>query len=448
MDFEIDKQTLTDLEVLSDSHSQNSIIGFYNRTFTKGGKNSLIDLIQTPISDMGALNQRVDLIHYLSENPLDLKIRSTQLDSIDYYLNLNTQLLRGNRVDAWLQKMSYKIKPTNSYYLKDTGIRQLLFLIKALKEITTNLKDKEIPDMLSGILDQIDGFIRIGEQKELFTYQKIVGIYRLNKLDRFFRKHHKNELTKLIENVYLLDAFSSLSIVYRDKKLTLPKFNDSKKPEFKIEGLYHPLLENPVSYDIDMINDTNLCFLTGPNMAGKSTFLKSIGLSVYLSHAGFPIPAKSINLSVYRGLISTINLADNINAGYSHFYGEVRRVKEAALLIKKQKRLFVIFDELFKGTNVKDAFDASTLVIKSFAKISSSSFFISTHITEVAEELKDFPNIKFNYFDSKIVDNKPVYNYQLEEGVSHERLGMYIIHNEQIPEILDSIGEEDSTLAG
>lgn len=174
-------------------------------------------------------------------------------------------------------------------------------------------------------------------------------------------------------------------------------------------------------------------------MAGKSTFLKSLGLAIYISHLGFPVPAKKMKTSVYNGIITTINLSDNINKGYSHFYSEVRRVKEVAIKLKDKNRLFVIFDELFRGTNVKDAFDASLLIIESFAKINESTFFISTHITEIAERLEKFSNIDYKYFNSELIDDKPVYKYELKEGVSHERLGMHIVRNEKIIEILDSI---------
>ena len=90
---------------------------------------------------------------------------------------------------------------------------------------------------------------------------------------------------------------------------------------------------------------------------------------------------------------------------------------------------------------MKDAFDASLLIIKSFANISDSTFFISTHITEVAEKINNLSNIDFKYFDSKLVDNVPTYDYKLETGISYERLGLYILKNEKIIEILESISE-------
>src|SRR5690606_36234352 len=156
----------------------------------------------------------------------------------------------------------------------------------------------------------------------------------------------------------------------------------------------------------------------------------------YLAHLGFPVPAKSMKTTVYNGLVTTINLSDHIDRGYSHFYSEVNRIKEVAQLISDRKCMFVIFDELFRGTNVKDAYDASFLIIEAFAQIRQSSFCISTHITEVAEKLLHQDSLLFKFFDVDIVGTTPRYKYRLQDGVSHERLGMLIIKNENILELL------------
>jgi DNA mismatch repair ATPase MutS len=120
-------------------------------------------------------------------------------------------------------------------------------------------------------------------------------------------------------------------------------------------------------------------------MAGKSTFLKTIGILVYVAHLGFPVPAKELRISVFSGLYTTINLSDNLNFGYSHFYSEVRRVKEIVTKFNPDKKIVIIFDELFRGTNVKDAFEASASIISKLAKIKSNLFFISSHILEIAD---------------------------------------------------------------
>jgi len=179
-------------------------------------------------------------------------------------------------------------------------------------------------------------------------------------------------------------------------------------------------------------------------MSGKSTFLKTMGLMIYLSHIGFPVPAKHFKTSVFDGLFTTINLTDSLNLGYSHFYSEVKRVKDIVIKINTKQNLFIIFDELFRGTNVKDAYDASLMIISALAKITDNLFFISTHILEVAETIDNKDSIMFRCFESELKDQQPIYDYKIKDGISSERIGLLIIKNESIPEILDEIVRKQS----
>jgi DNA mismatch repair protein MutS len=442
-EFDLDKQTIKDLEIFGDSRSVNAISNFYNQTKTFGGKSYLYQLMKNPITDIHELRQRTELIQFISETGFELKINSGQFEFIGHYQRLNTAPLRNNFVDAFLQNLSYRINPDNNYYIIKSGVQQLVYLMVQLKEKIETLDKKDIPVKLALYEKKISVFIENPDFRFVFTKRLKITYSKLNKLDNLFRRKYKNELPEIIDLVYILDAWISIAKVAKQKNLALPVYSDLTAPTLFIEEFYHPLLDNAVPYSIEINESANLCFLTGPNMAGKSTFLKSVGLSVYLAHIGFPIPAKKMTTTIYNGIVTTINLSDDINLGYSHFYSEVNRIKETILKIKDKKRLFVIFDELFRGTNVKDAFDGSLLIIKSFANIPESTFFISTHITEVAEKVKDLSNIQFKYFDSKLVDNIPVYEYKLESGISHERLGMYILKNEKIVEILDSITNKE-----
>ncbi len=180
-----------------------------------------------------------------------------------------------------------------------------------------------------------------------------------------------------------------------------------------------------------------MLFLTGANMAGKSTFMKSFGIAVYLAHLGFPVAASRMEFSVRDGLYSSINVPDNISLGYSHFYAEVLRVKQVAEAVSKRKRLVVLFDELFKGTNVKDAYDATLAVTEAFAGYRNSCFIISTHIIELGEVLgRSCSNMQFAYLPTVMEGPAPRYTYQLEPGITGDRQGMIIIQNEKIFEIL------------
>ena len=122
-------------------------------------------------------------------------------------------------------------------------------------------------------------------------------------------------------------------------------------------------------------------------MAGKSTFMKSFAVSVYLAHMGFPVAAKEMTFSLHDGIYTSINVPDNLSMGYSHFYAEVLRVKHMAEEVATDKQLVIIFDELFKGTNVKDAYDGTVSIVDAFSK-RNGTFIISTHIMETGEALR------------------------------------------------------------
>ena len=173
-------------------------------------------------------------------------------------------------------------------------------------------------------------------------------------------------------------------------------------------------------------------------MAGKSTLMKSFSIAVYLAHMGFPVAAKMMDFTVQEGMYTSINVSDNLVLGYSHFYAEVMRVKCVAEKVASGKRMFVVFDELFKGTNVKDAFDATVAVTEAFSNHHCCSYIISTHIIEAGHTLREqMNNLQFSYLPTEMKEGRPTYTYRLQEGVTDDRQGMIIINNERIVEILN-----------
>jgi len=263
--------------------------------------------------------------------------------------------------------------------------------------------------------------------------------------DYLFRNQGYQRLKTLLDIVYQLDVFISVSEVSKIKGYSFPVVNKSGNRLLKLQGLFHPFLDNPVPNNVEFDYYQNICFVTGANMAGKSTFLKSVGIAVYLSQLGFPVPAANMETSVFEGIITTINLADNIHQGNSHFFTEVSRVKYVAKKLALSQNILIIFDELFRGTNVKDAFDASLAIISAFSKLRKSFFIVSTHIVEVANELLKIKNIKFSYMETSFNNEIPSYSYKLRDGITEERLGMWIVKNEGIVEIIEGIvnGESD-----
>jgi DNA mismatch repair protein MutS len=230
-----------------------------------------------------------------------------------------------------------------------------------------------------------------------------------------------------------------MAVAVQHYKLHFPLFRASDTAFVNAQALYHILLPVPVPCDIVLDTHRNFLFLTGANMAGKSTLIKSIGAAVYLAHLGMGVPAKQMELSLFDGILSNINVSDNIVKGESYFYNEVQRIKTTILTINNGKKWLVLIDELFKGTNVQDAMKCSSTVIKGLIRIPNSLFILSTHLYEIGAELKVHPNIVFRYFETSVKNEQLEFSYQLKEGISNDRLGYLILKREKVVELLEKL---------
>jgi DNA mismatch repair ATPase MutS len=248
------------------------------------------------------------------------------------------------------------------------------------------------------------------------------------------------EIRTLIKLYGKLDAWYAMAKANIALNLKNPVFTDAAT-QIKADSLRHLLLPNAVSYNIAMNKESNFIFLTGANMAGKSTLIKAVGLAVYMAHIGMGVPAASMELSLFEGLLSNINISDNITKGESYFFNEVKRIKETIEKINDGRNWLVLIDELFKGTNIQDAMKCSTAVIRGLIKINHSLFILSTHLYEIGEELKDLPTIDFKYFETMLKENELFFSYQLKDGISQDRMGYLILKKEGVTTLLENLGK-------
>jgi len=230
-----------------------------------------------------------------------------------------------------------------------------------------------------------------------------------------------------------------MAVAVKTYHLSFPEFVVQDSPLVQAQGLYHVMIPQPVAYDLQMDPAHNFLFLTGANMAGKSTLIKSVGAAVFLAHIGMGVPAKAMRLTLFDGLLSNINVMDNIAKGESYFFNEVQRIKHTIEKINNGRKWLVLIDELFKGTNVQDAMKCSLTVIRGLIKIKSSLFILSTHLYEIGEELKAYSNISFRYFETHVSNEQLEFSYQLKEGVSNDRLGYVILKREKVVEMLENL---------
>lgn len=436
MEFKIDEQTLNDLELFNQALDGKSIFSCFNTACSDGGKACMRKMLESPLTDVNKIRKRAEAIRYLGQLPFFLDIRREELSFIEVYLQQedvpqrSMYRLTSRAVKGWL-------KPDNDCYLRQRAVPYLGRLIRELGTFMDELSAGKVPEMIRDMQQRVKETLA-REGMQYLMSQKKDSFWTRESLDLYFRGRELDGVRVILDTLYMLDSLRSLGTMAKDEGLTFPIFTGSER-RVRIEGLYHLFLENPVKNDVLFDDQQHLCFLTGPNMAGKSTCMKAFGVAVYLAHCGLPVPAARMELSVFKGLFTTINLSDNLSLGYSHYYNEVARVKYIVEQVRDLQNVVVVFDELFRGTNVKDAYDASCAVIGGLARLKYGVFMISTHIVEVAEFLKPFPSVCFRFFEIDMTTGEPRYTYCLREGVSDERIGMYILKKAGVVDLIEAL---------
>lgn len=247
-------------------------------------------------------------------------------------------------------------------------------------------------------------------------------------LDLLNRKIDEKTANRNWETLYAFEAWLSLAKGIVKRGFVFPEFTDSG---VQLKDFYHPALKQPVKNDLDTTGTVML--LTGPNMSGKSTLLKAIGICIYLAHAGMGVPASACRLPYFDSITVVINISDDLKHGYSHFMMEVLHLKNVVEEANAGKRCFAVFDELFRGTNVDDALDISQQTISGLNNFHGSFFIISTHLYQLQPLLKE---VNAWYIDCILKDHGPQFLYRLKSGWSDLKIGRIIFEKEGLPALL------------
>jgi len=185
------------------------------------------------------------------------------------------------------------------------------------------------------------------------------------------------------------------------------------------EGLGHPLLQSKtrVDNDISFPSSSQFYVITGANMAGKSTYLRTVGVNLVLALAGAPVCAKQFKTSILQPFTS-IKTSDSLSNNESYFYAELLRLQRIIDALKTGESYFIILDEILKGTNSKDKEQGSKALVKKLIGLQAAGI-IATHDLQLAELSKSFPeNVKTACFEVEIENEQLVFDYKLREGVS------------------------------
>ena len=337
--------------------------------------------------------------------------------------------------------MNYRLIHSPDYSLVRYSISHFADFIRGMHEVIEVFEKQNPPPMLQRFLERARDLMRptiageLGRRTQNAPFSAVDTIY----FGKFIRDNFRSATFELISIYGKLDAWYSMAMAMREYKLTFPVFVKDDNPLIDAEGLFHILLPSPVPYDVHMSKESNFIFLTGANMAGKSTFIRAVGSSVFMAHLGMGVPALQMKLTIFDGMLSNINVVDNISKGESYFFNEVQRIKNTIVKINDGNKWLVLIDELFKGTNVQDAMKCSSTVIKGLIKIRNSIFILSTHLYEIGDELKSYPNISFKFFETAVTQDQLEFSYHLKEGISNDRLGYLILKREKVVDLLEKL---------
>ena len=251
----------------------------------------------------------------------------------------------------------------------------------------------------------------------------------------------KNVISRLVDSYARLDAWQSMAKATKEHGWIFPELLPATPVCMETTGLSHPLLQKPVSYDIAFDNKHNFLLLTGANMSGKTTFMRALGIGALLAHLGMGVPARSLRISFLQGIITNMQVEDNILRGESYFFAEVQRMKQTAEKLLRHEPHLVLMDELFKGTNVHDAYECSKAVIEGLLHHPGHVMILSTHLYEVVQQFSPDSYrdsaLLFSYFVTTMTaDGNYTFTYQLKPGISDDRIGYRILQKEGVIELL------------
>ncbi len=438
--MQIDKTTITDLSIFLHDEEQ-SVFHHLNFTRTIGGKEWLRLFLSKPLERINQIEETQQtlqqIISVYDKWPFIItngtimvieKFYETQINDIPAHAGLINSLL-------------YKIFNGPDFSIIRYSITHFTDFVKGLHNMVELLSQQKIPAVLRIIIDRINMLLNRQMMQSLLRLEsgKKLSAAEILRYGYFIRRHFRQDAHELIDLYSRLDAYHSLATACMKYQYCFPELIISDEPTFTAQQLYHPLLQTPVSYNIELSHQQNFLFLTGANMAGKSTFIKAVGVAVYLAHIGMGVPAKYMQLSLFDGLLSNIQVEDNIIKGESYFFNEVQRVRKTIEKISDGKHWLILVDELFKGTNVQDAMKCSTVVIEGLLKMKNALFILSTHLYEIGEALKRYPNIQFRFFETQVQGDQLLFSYHLKEGISNDRLGYLILKREGVVSILEKL---------
>ena len=355
---------------------------------------------------------------------------ATMLTVISYLFALNLGILGGyfKRIKIEISNTVALNKTINQYGLLIQSIENETFESEKLKDLQQQLRSKntKVSDELKKLselfsrMDSINNFAAALIFNGLFLFH----IHTLKAL-LTWKKNHASSLKQWLDVIGEMEMLLSLSnFSYNNATFAFPEINSDF--EISFSNLAHPLLNSKSRIGNDVtFKPQSFMILTGSNMSGKSTFLRSLGINMVLTGIGAPVCADAAKVHPMPVLVS-MRLSDSLSDSESYFFAEIKRLKLIMDLLGNS-RAFVLLDEILRGTNSDDKQNGTIEVIKKMiAKEAIGA--IATHDIEVCLTTNDYPNQLINKcFEVEIMANELHFDYKLRDGICKNKSATFLM---------------------
>lgn len=409
------------------------IAKLFDYTQNEDTKSCVNKMLFTPLPTLEDALERQDILKgFIANISLFENYSYSRIDfrETDYFIE------KFNQNDYLPQNIKLKLNLYKTLYHEyRSKFVQVVLLLNRLHSYIKNLPTKAFPE---------------NYKKELLSMDDYLSSYRLNYYENLIREN-KLRIKHIIEFFGLIAEKKSkkLEIAFKDAYTRFETYISIAKgikahqfifPEIghanlSVNDFYHPLLKSPVKNSLQ--TNCNIILLTGPNMSGKSTLLKALGICVYLANIGLAIPASTAKIPFYNNIDVFINLNDDLQSGYSHFMNEIQNLKKVITKAGSGKPGFAVFDELFRGTNIDDALEISCSTLKGMLNFPNSLFFVSSHLHQLTQmEEIESGKIACMHLDCNLNNESPEFTYQLKQGSSDIKIGRILFEKENMKELL------------
>jgi len=364
---------------------------------------------------------------------VSFELASGQLLIIWFFIGLGVSGVFLKRINA-LYTDSSKAKDTFKQYhkllneIENCNFSSDILIEKQRSIQTESQKASIIFAKFSKILDALDqrNNLLIAVLGNAFFLR---DLQQANKIEKWIERY-ADKVENWFEVISFFDAQNSLAnVTFNHPEFSFPKINNDDKV-ITAKNLGHPLLRVSQRIDNDFTIDNQQFFIiTGANMAGKSTFLRTVSLSIVMANIGLPVCAESFEYTPIK-LITSMRTSDSLADDESYFFSELKRLKFIVDEIKT-KRYFIILDEILKGTNSTDKAIGSKKFVQKLVA-SNSTGIIATHDLSLCEIEKDLTQIKNYYFDAEVINDELHFDYTLKNGICKNMNASFLLKKMKI----------------